>query len=461
MMHKEKFFRKRREEKMKRGFFGLAVGLCICSSMVFGQIVTNTNQSAQYMRMLARNASTDIDAVYYNPAGLVRMEDGWHFSLSNQTIFQEKTVTNAFPLLNQAKYVGDVTVPIFPNFYAAYKTGDLVFSLGFGPNSGGGSADFKNGLPSFEIPISQLPMMMSGLGLPTTAYDAGIAFSGTSVFYGLQLNVSYALSDIISAAGGIRYISANNTYEGGIQGIMFNPYHPYANPNADMVPAYQFFNSIGLSNYAAMVADKQVEVKQTGSGVTPLLGINFNFSPNFNIGIRYEFQTKLELENQTTVDDTGMFPDGNVFRNDIPAIFSIGAEYVLTRELRAFVSYNLFFEKQADLNGAEELIDSNTYDLAFALEYMLSDTVAVSGGVMLTRPGVSDEYQSDFSHEISANTLGFGSRISITPRVDLDLGVLYVMYDETGRNFTFPGIGDVEESYTRSTWGFSFGIGYH
>jgi len=198
---------------MKKSTF-LAV-LVLLSQLVFaGGLLTNGNQSAQYIRMMSRNASLGIDAVYYNPAGLVRMEDGWHFSLSNQTIFQEKTVTNAFPLLNQAKYVGDVTVPIFPNFYAAYKTGDLVFSLGFGPNSGGGSADFKNGLPSFEIPISQLPMMMSGLGLPTTAYDAGIAFSGTSVFYGLQLNVSYALSDIISAAGGIRYISANNTYEG-------------------------------------------------------------------------------------------------------------------------------------------------------------------------------------------------------------------------------------------------------
>ena len=51
---------------MKRGFTFLALGLFICSSIVSGQIVTNTNQSAQYMRMLTRNASTDIDAVYYN-----------------------------------------------------------------------------------------------------------------------------------------------------------------------------------------------------------------------------------------------------------------------------------------------------------------------------------------------------------------------------------------------------------
>jgi long-chain fatty acid transport protein len=445
---------------MKRGFVIFIIGLFICSSISFSQIVTNTNQSAQYMRMLARNASTDLDAVYYNPAGLARLVDGWHLNLSNQSLFQEKTVTNTFPLLNQAEYVGEVTVPVFPNAYVAYKTGNLVFSLGFGPNSGGGSADFKDGLPSFEIPISQIPLLVSSMGLPTSAYDASIAFNGTSVFYGLQFNMAYALSDIISAAGGFRYIMANNTYEGSIENIRFNPYHPLLNPGRDMISAYDFFNNIGQTPYAAMVADKQVDVKQTGNALTPLVGLNFNFSSNFNIGIRYEFQTKMELENDTAVDDTGMFPDGYTFRNDIPAIFSIGTEYMLTRDLRAFISYNLFFEKNANLNGAEEFIDSNTYDLAFALEYMLNENIAFSAGYMMTKPGVSDEYQSDFSHEIPSNSFAFGSRIGVTPSVNLDIGVLYVTYQEASRDFTYTGIGTFEENYTRSTWGFAIGVSY-
>ncbi len=445
---------------MKRSIIVCALGLCLCSSLVFGQIVTNTNQSAQYLRMLARNASTDIDAAYYNPAGLARLTDGWHFSLSNQTIFQEKTVTNEFPLLNQPEFVGEVNVPFFPNVYAAYKTGKLVFSFGFGPNSGGGTADFSSGLPSFEIPISQLPMMMTQMGLPTTEYNADIAFKGTSVFLGFQLNASYALSDVLSVAGGMRYISAANTYEGRIENIEFNPYHPYLKPNTDMISAYQFFSAIGLTEYAGMVTDKQVNAEQTGSGITPILGLNFNFGTHLNIGVRYEFNTPLELQNQTTVDDTGLFPDGHTFRNDIPAIFSVGAEYMLTRRLNAFISYNQFFEKQADLNGAEEWLDSNTYDLALALEYMLSQTVAVSGGYMMTRPGVSKEYQNDFSHEIPANSIAFGSRIGLTPRLNLDLGVLLVDYLDASREFTYPGVGTFSETYSRSTWAFSIGIAY-
>ncbi len=121
-----------------------------------GGILTNTNQSAQFIRMMSRNASLDIDAVYFNPAGLIKLEDGWHFAFYSQTIFQDKNVESQFPFLNDGTYKGTVKVPVFPTAFAVYKKENWAFSLGFGPNAGGGSAEFKDGLPSFEIPISKL-----------------------------------------------------------------------------------------------------------------------------------------------------------------------------------------------------------------------------------------------------------------------------------------------------------------
>ena len=35
-----------------------------------------------------------------------------------------------------------LNVPFFPNFYAVYKKDKLTLSFGFGPNGGGGTADF-------------------------------------------------------------------------------------------------------------------------------------------------------------------------------------------------------------------------------------------------------------------------------------------------------------------------------
>jgi len=68
--------------------------IILMASMVFaGGIVTNTNQSAMYVRTLNRNASTDLDAVYFNPAGLTSLENGLHIHFSNQSILQDKGVS--------------------------------------------------------------------------------------------------------------------------------------------------------------------------------------------------------------------------------------------------------------------------------------------------------------------------------------------------------------------------------
>ena len=107
-------------EKMKRILTFMALVL-FCIPMVSAAVITNTNQSAVYIRMLARNASMDIDAVYYNPAGLTQLENGFHVAIYNQTVTQEKKVINAYPLLNQDEYIGEVNVPFFPNFYAVYN----------------------------------------------------------------------------------------------------------------------------------------------------------------------------------------------------------------------------------------------------------------------------------------------------------------------------------------------------
>lgn len=49
----------------------ISIVLLIVSIPTFaGGLLTNTNQHVLFLRMLARDASTDIDAVYSNPAGL-------------------------------------------------------------------------------------------------------------------------------------------------------------------------------------------------------------------------------------------------------------------------------------------------------------------------------------------------------------------------------------------------------
>jgi long-chain fatty acid transport protein len=452
----------------------LIIGVLVlcCASMASAAIVTNFNQSAQYLRLLSRNASTDLDAVYYNPAGLTQLKDGFHIALYNQTITQEKTVVNNFIFLNNSKYIGEVNVPFYPNFYAVYKKGALALSFGFGPNAGGGSAEYGTGLPSFETQIASIPALLSS-GMPTTKYSANIYFKGESIYYGFQANISYAFNDMFSAAVGFRYIYAANTYEGHIKSIQINPTYPALGWTGQMLAAPTVFNTLAALyppghpnnlyylSLAVSTGDKAVDAEQTGSGFTPILSLHLRPVAGLNISARYEFNTKLELTNKTTKDDTGMFPNGVITHNDIPAIFAIGVEYALMPQLRASVSFNYTFDKNANWDGREKFVDSNSYDLAFSLEYDVTKSISVSAGYLRTKYGLSADYQEDSSFELSSNAFGVGGRLRLGEKLDIDLGGFLVSYQDFTKTITYTSIGAFPEKYQQTTTGISIGLGYH
>src|SRR5664279_385613 len=200
------------------------VSLFITGSLLAGGLVTNTNQSAMFTRLQNRNASTSIDAAYFNPAGVTKLGDGFFVSINNQTITQTQTVisTNQFLAGQPKKYVGNVSAPIFPGVYVAYNTGRFSLSAGFNPIGGGGGAEYKTGLPSFEMMVANIVPSLASQGIPTTAYSADIYFKGSSVYFGYQANVGYKINDMLSVAAGVRFVSATNKYSGYLKNISIN-----------------------------------------------------------------------------------------------------------------------------------------------------------------------------------------------------------------------------------------------
>ncbi len=537
----------------------LLVGLLSLPIFSFsGGIVHNQNQSAAYIRMFARDASTDIDAVFFNPAGLTKLDDGFYLGLNYQYIKQNKVVTSNYVNLanTPVDYEGEINVPIFPGVYAAYKTGKFVFSFGWNPVGGGGGATFDKGLPSFEMGISDLVPGLTAMGLPTTAYSLDAYFEGTSVFWGYQLGASYEINDMISVYLGARYISAKNTYNGHLTDVMINTPHPLHNPTGELTSASAFFaalsadatsaaNSLqaiidvnsaygdltidqahdftiltdaqyaqlaagyaslgldpsvntvsqGIAPFTAsagesgvramLLADQDnVEVEQTGSGITPIIGLNISPNDKLNIGLKYEFKTEIELENNTTTDfivgydvasgsTIGMFPDGAKTRNDMPAMFSAGLDYQITDKLSVASGFHMYFDKNADygrkLNGVhvdnEDVIDRNATEFALGLEYTLSDKLLLSIGYLNTQTGVTEDYQTDLSYSQHSNTVGFGGAYAISSGINLNVGVGYTVYNDARKIYNQTdalGISHTTtEEYDKDNLFVSFGLDFN
>ena len=351
-----------------RKFLIFVAATFISGALFAGGIVTNTNQSAAWVRLPSRNASTEIDAVYYNPAGLMKLKNGFHFSVSNQSIEQNKTVENFYKGpgnvfgLNQSKYDGKVSAPLFPSIYAVYKTDRLAYSLGFGPVGGGGGAVFKKGLPSFELSAADLvPALQPTQG--ADAYKLDAYFEGTSVFLGYQGGVSFKVNDMISIAAGLRYVTAKNTYKGHLNDIevelptgwtradavmngiaasattaatsttalhnggagsltlaqaqglgiitagqraqLEGGLAAFGSPTTVTIDVADAVFKGAAAKYTAtgtLLKDQSADVAQTGSGVAPIFSINISPSDNLNIAIKYEGITKMTLKNKTKKD---------------------------------------------------------------------------------------------------------------------------------------------------------------
>lgn len=264
-----------------------ALLLAMTTSTQAGGLLTNTNQNIAFNRNFARAGAIGIDGVYFNPAGVAFLDQGFHLSLNFQNVYQTRQITSAFSIpafantpyeypftLNGGDktdgskfYEGKASVPILPSFQVAYNKDKWSFQAGFGLTGGGGKASFNEGLPSFERQIAilpalinqQLPTFSTLLGqqeTPATSYSMQSYMSGHQYNFGLQLGVAYKINENLSVFGGARFNYIYNKYEGNITNIS-------ADVNGNNQNLYEYFGSKAklLTEKAAALQAQAVAAK--------------------------------------------------------------------------------------------------------------------------------------------------------------------------------------------------------
>lgn len=424
----------------------------LLTGFVFGiGLVTNSNQSAEYIRMLNRNASLGIDAAYFNPAGLVLLSDGFHLSLSSQTLVLNQKVKSHFETLNASNYKGDVRAWVFPDIHLVYKLDKLAFSGSLMPIGGGGGGIYDDGLPSFEYPyagwvgqpVADFSLSNTDFGI-ITGYNLETEFKGASVYFAGQANVAYAVNDMLSLAVGGRVVGAYNKLEGSITGIGLT-----TSSGNDLT-------SSSIDNLSDMV----MEVTQTDIGFTGIISMNLMHMDHMNIGLRYEFATPLELETKNDNPDAQHFRDGEKTNADMPAMLGLGVSYQVVPMMRVEGSFNYFFNKSVNWDGVEEALD-NGFEAGVGVEHSMGSWLA-SIGYLYSKTGATTSYRNDARMALDHHGIGFGVGYKLSDAMTINVGVLALIFIEDDK--TLPAQNNAlipHEIYNELGMGFTIGVNYH
>lgn len=462
--------------------------MCFSASVLAGGLNTNSNQNASFERQMSQNGIIDIAGIYANPAGTAFLADGWHFSYSHMSVWQQRNITTTFPLFalngktpgqKTHKFEGTAKAPVVPSLSVSYNHNRWSVNAHFAVTGGGGKCNFPNGLGSFESLVAGT----IATAVPSfRGYLMDSQMEGHSYIFGGQLGATYKILPNLAVFGGARIVYGINGYDGfikNITAIIPNPLDPTTNMSV-------------TKEQDPRLSDITLDCSQKGWGVTPVVGIDWKANDYINLALKFEAPTKMVYTNSSTlspaaqaVSSLAKFRDGYKVREDLPAILSMGAMLSPAKNWRLMGGWNVYFDSgvrksvsDADGNDIVPLykageylpsaadpdvmvrdIDANTWELNIGLEYDLNKYLTLSGSWQRTVYGISDTGISDLSFNNTNNMFAFGVRVKPTQHLSFDLGFMHTIYHDRSVT-TATAAGNKTDLYIRRNDVIGVGINY-
>jgi long-subunit fatty acid transport protein len=315
------------------------------------------------------------------------------------------------------------------------------------------------------------------------SYALNQNLTGEQYFYGFQVGASYKITDNFSVFGGARGVLANCSYTGAIANIKANgmnaaEYSALSEQAAagaqQAATAAQQYAAAGMAaeaakyaamaeeykaaavkagTVAAMIGDYKLDCAQSGFGITPIIGLDWNLG-KLNLAAKYEFRTKINLENESNnsanltalaaqVPAVAVYADGAKVRSDIPAILTLGAMYQITDNVRAMGGFHYYWDK--DAKGTPIKKGDNTWEANLGIEWDVNDKVLLSLGGQRTQYGFDDTDMQDTNFNISSSAICVGGAYKFSEKIKLNLGYMHSFYG----NHEFKNANGTACDYTR------------
>jgi long-chain fatty acid transport protein len=283
---------------------------------------------------------------------------------------------------------------------------------------GGGKVDFSQG--NWTTRGAQL-FLVGSLFPPGTAAPGPAKLTAESVYLGYTLGGAYEVNEMFSFSVGLRYVDASR--EAKASGSI-------------------------LTGVPLTFA---IDFEEEGDGWGGIFG--FNIAPNekFNIGLRFETKTNIDLE--ATVKENTLPPgmleqllgisNGQSRPRDLPGLVALGVSYWINPKLRIETNYTQYLNTNADWGGDEDLV-SDGYDVGITLEYHFNDAWLASVGYLHTVLGMEPGDMLPENPELDTNTIGAGIAYAFNEKFHTNVSIGNSFYkedsfvqalDDTGTNF--------------------------
>ena len=469
--------------------------LTVATTATAGGILTNTNQSIDFLRNPARDAAIGLDGVYSNPAGVAFLPEGFHLGINWQYAHQTRTIQSTNPVFALGKknngattktFEGVADAPFIPSLQAAYNKGNWSVQFNFSVPGGGGACEFSDGLGSFESVVGSIANQLKPLG--ATGYDMDGYMQGRQYYFGFQLGAAYKITKDLSVYGGLRLLYGTATYKAKISNIMVNTEGGYVDFGSFLQGAETTVDggltkvNAGIAQYEAAgipVPDALTQQKaqlegtkqslnalqkysqgvnllcnQSSVGIAPVIGVDYRIG-KFNFAAKYEFKTQIHMKNESTVNEASEIPAVNKFRDsekideDSPAQLAVGAMWNITDDVRLNLGYHHFFDTNVNwYNNAQDKLDGGSNEYLGGVEWDINDKLTISGGLQLTRYQLTDEYMNDMSFVVNSYSFGFGFNYKVADNITLKAAYFQTNYDHYKRT-DYPQVG-VSDDFTRT-----------
>ncbi|MDU1909801.1 OmpP1/FadL family transporter [Fusobacterium sp.] len=415
----------------------------------------------EYLGNQAQNGMINSSSVFYNPAGIMHLENGTYIHLGAQLAVGKEEMD-----YNDKNYDADL-LQYIPTF-ALYSVRDnrAIFWT-FGALGGGGDLEYKDGVAGTAVVPDILNSLGEKFSLPFTFYDDSSSAEGKSLYGQTTLGRAWMINDKLSmsiagrAVLGLKKLKGNIDVGGGPKPI-----------HAD------------------------IDSDRTAWGIGAQIGFNYKATDKLNLAMRYDSRIKLNFkasgyENAADIDFgkgsmgevhfSDFYPEfepGTKTRRDLPAILALGGSYQATDRWTIALSGNYYFNKDAKMDrkaGSVKLVSpagpieikgleadyDNGWEIALGTEYKLNNKWILLGSINYADTGAKVSSYDDVEYALNSITLGTGLKYKPTEYDEWVFTVSHFFYDSEKGHYNekyanYPKVKNPE--YDKSIT--AFGVAY-